>query len=78
MSDAVATVLDTEAGLLSFRHYFVELRRQPVVRSIAFEGAGAPPPIAHATTHALMKDIDDRVRVAVAALADRISSQGQA
>ena len=37
--DPVATWLDTEAGPLSFQHYFVEQQCRPVVHAIRFEGA---------------------------------------
>lgn len=45
MSDnPVATELETDEGLLSFQRYFVARRCEPVVRSIAFTGAGAARP----------------------------------
>lgn len=46
MADSeVATLLDTDAGPLEFQHYFVRLRCEPRVRSLAFAGAAqARPP----------------------------------
>lgn len=37
--DPVATMLDTDGGVLAFQRYFVERRCAPTVRSIAFDGA---------------------------------------
>ena len=37
--DCVATMIETDAGRLSFQSYFVEHRCAPVVRAISFEGA---------------------------------------
>ncbi len=42
--DPVATILDTDEGVLEFQRYFVERRCQPVVRSIQFEGAATANP----------------------------------
>jgi LPPG:FO 2-phospho-L-lactate transferase len=46
MADSeVATLLDTDAGPLEFQHYFVRLRCEPRVRTLAFAGAAqARPP----------------------------------
>lgn len=46
MADSeVATLLDTDAGPLEFQHYFVRLRCEPRVHSLAFAGAAqARPP----------------------------------
>jgi LPPG:FO 2-phospho-L-lactate transferase len=45
MSDTpVATLLDTDAGRLEFRRYFVRLRREPAVRAVHFDGASQARP----------------------------------
>lgn len=45
MSDAqVQTVVDTDAGALSFQDYFVRRRAEPRVRSLSYAGAGSAPP----------------------------------
>lgn len=45
MSDSpVATLLDTEAGLLEFQHYFVRLRAMPAVRRVEYAGAAQARP----------------------------------
>ena len=45
---AVATVLDTEIGMLPFQNYFVERRCEPAVRGISFLGAEGALPAAGA------------------------------
>jgi LPPG:FO 2-phospho-L-lactate transferase len=42
--DPVATMIDSDAGLLAFQNYFVERRCAPAVRAIRFEGAQAARP----------------------------------
>jgi LPPG:FO 2-phospho-L-lactate transferase len=42
--DPVATMLDTDEGLLEFQRYFVERRCLPRVRAISFAGAAAATP----------------------------------
>jgi LPPG:FO 2-phospho-L-lactate transferase len=42
--DQVRTRLRTEAGWLDFQDYFVRLRCEPIVRELAFAGAGASRP----------------------------------
>src|SRR3546814_11706887 len=37
--DVVATKVETDEGMLDFKHYFVRRRCEPIVRSIRFEGA---------------------------------------
>lgn len=47
MSDApVRTIVDTDAGELSFQDYFVRRRAEPRVRGLRYEGAAAAPPAA--------------------------------
>ncbi len=43
-NDPVATMLDTDAGVLEFQRYFVERQCAPVVKSIRFDGADAAKP----------------------------------
>lgn len=46
MTDApVATLLETDAGLLEFQHYFVRLRTVPRVRRLQYAGAAQARPI---------------------------------
>jgi len=42
--DPVATLVDTDAGRLSFQDYFVRLRCAPALRAVVFEGAEAARP----------------------------------
>lgn len=42
--DPVPTLVDTDAGTLSFQHYFVRERCQPVVRSLRYQGADTVQP----------------------------------
>lgn len=42
--DRVATLIDSDEGLLAFQHYFVARRCEPVARRILFEGAEAAAP----------------------------------
>ena len=42
--DAVRTVVETDAGTLSFQEYFVRDQCRPAVRAIRFDGAGAARP----------------------------------
>jgi LPPG:FO 2-phospho-L-lactate transferase len=42
--DPVATVIDSDAGPLSFQDYFVRLRCAPVLRGVRFDGAVAARP----------------------------------
>ena len=44
--DAVRTVVETDAGTLSFQEYFVRDQCRPAVRGIRFDGAGAARPTA--------------------------------
>ncbi len=45
MSDSpVATLLETDAGLLEFQHYFVRLRTQPRVQRLQYAGAAQAQP----------------------------------
>lgn len=55
MSDApVQTLVDTDAGVLSFQDYFVRRRAEPRVRSFTYAGAMAAPP--DATLAAVLTD----------------------
>jgi LPPG:FO 2-phospho-L-lactate transferase len=42
--DTVATVLDTDAGVLEFQDYFVRRRCEPVVRGVRYVGAASAAP----------------------------------
>jgi len=42
--DPVRTLLETDAGVLSFQEYFVRHQCRPIVRAIRFDGAGAARP----------------------------------
>lgn len=46
--DPVRTVLETDEGTLPFQRYFVGRRAEPVVRSIAYQGADSAQPNSHA------------------------------
>lgn len=43
-NDPVATMIDSDEGLLEFQRYFVERRCAPAVRSVRFAGAGSASP----------------------------------
>jgi len=43
--DAVRTIVETTEGDLSFQHYFVRRRCEPVVKSIRFQGASSALPV---------------------------------
>lgn len=59
MSDTpVATMVDTDEGLLSFQDYFVRLRCAPVVKALRFAGAEAAQPSASVITALEANDLE--------------------
>lgn len=56
--DALATMVETDQGLLAFQDYFVRLACAPRVTGIRFEGRAAPSPaFAHALEHPDLKAV---------------------
>ena len=43
-NDPIATMIDSDEGLLEFQRYFVEKRCVPAVRGVQFDGAEAASP----------------------------------
>lgn len=64
MSDEpVSTIVDTDEGTLSFQHYFVKRRCEPVVRGVSFAGAASARP-ARGVTEAILSDRTSAVLIA--------------